>query len=353
MIDLRSDTVTKPTERMRDAMRDAVVGDDILGEDPTVRRLEELGAGIFGKEAGLLVTSGTMANQIAVMAFTERGQEIIVGEETHIYNLEVAALACLCQVQVRTVFVDRGYFDPVEVESAIQKPGIQNAVTGLISLENTYDLNRGYVVTPENTREIVRVAKKYKMPVYLDGARILNAAAAIKKDVKNFVEDVDALQLCLTKGLAAPIGSLLIGSKDFIEKARWIKQRIGGGMRQAGIIAAPGIVAFEDMVGRLSEDHEKALTLAKGLKNIGLGIDLTQVQTNVIHITLEQPDIYAQEFCFKLADFGVKAKPVGLKEVRMITHKDFPENNINKVIKAVESCLREMHKNCKGRVDGY
>lgn len=341
-IDLRSDTVSLPTNEMLEAMKDAELGDDIIDGDPTVRKLEELGAEMFGKEAGLFVTSGTMANQVAVMVYTERGQEIILGEKSHMYNLEVAALSCMSQVQPRAVSVDKGYFDPFEVENAIQSPGIQAAVTGLICLENTYDLNRGYAVTQENTREICKLAEKHKIPAFLDGARIFNAALALDKDVKELVEDVDSVQLCLTKGLAAPVGALLFGRKSFIDEARWIRQRIGGGMRQAGVIAAAGVVALEKMVDRLQEDHENTKMLAQGIKEIDSRLlDLSDVQTNIVSIDIAPLGLNGDEFFEQLLERGIKIKKIGPTAFRMVCHHNIDKDKINKVLFELKRLLNK------------
>ncbi len=339
IIDLRSDTVTHPTERMRDAMRDAVVGDDILGEDPTVKRLEALGAEMFGKEAGLFLTSGTMSNQVAVLTFCNKGDQIIVHNRAHIYNLEVAGLASVCGVQARPIQAINGMYDLKELEKEIHTAQIQTAPTTLICLENTFDLNRGLVVKPDYIAEVKKIADEHDIKVYMDGARIFNAAVALGITVDKLNQSVDAVGVCLCKGLGSPFGSLLLGSKEFIAKARRMKQMIGGGMRQGGIMAAAGIVGLEEMVDRIDEDHENAKILASCLQKVGLGIDMEQVQTNVIHIDLKAVNIKAAEFCDNLLSLGIKAKPVGEFEVRMITHKDFKTAEINTVVSKVEQCI--------------
>jgi threonine aldolase len=235
-IDLRSDTAALPTEGMFDAMRAAELGDDVLGEDVNVRKLEETAARMFGKEAALLVSTGSMANQVAVMVYTQRGQEVIVGAESHMYNLEGAGLAALSQVQARPVSCPKGYFDPAKVAGAIQGTGVQSARTGLICLENTYNLNRGYVMSLENIAEIASLATKNGIPVYMDGARIFNAAAALGIEAEEIARHVDAVQFCMTKGLGAPFGSLLMGRNEFIREARIVRQRIGGGIRHLGLL---------------------------------------------------------------------------------------------------------------------
>src|SRR6056297_2522436 len=321
-IDFRSDTVTQPTKAMRLAMMNAEVGDNVLGEDPTVIELEEYSAELFNKEAALFVLSGTMANQIAVMTLTNRGDEIILSKNSHMYNLEVAALATLSQVQAHPIGTNKGKFNLNELESAIRKKGIQNPKTSLIALENTYDLNRGLVLDKLYLDSIKEVGVRHNLPVYLDGARVFNAATALNIELSKLTESIDALQFCLTKGLAAPIGSILVGSKSFIEKAKWIRQRIGGGMRQAGHIAAAGLVAIKDMRKRLTIDHENAIFLTNKLREINPKlVDLNQVQSNIIKVHLNEFSFNALEFSTRLLENSIKVKVIGKNECRMIIHK--------------------------------
>ena len=345
IINLSSDTVTLPTPEMLQAIATAELGDDILGEDPTVRRLEELGAEIFGKEASLLTISGTMANQVAVMTFTQRGQEVILGEESHIYNLEVAALATLSQVQTRPIPCPAGYFDPVMVRNAIQPPGVQKAATGLVCLENTYDLDKGLAITEENTREICAIAHHQNIPVYLDGARIFNAALSLGKNVAELTSPVDALQVCLTKGLSAPLGSLLAGKKEFIAEARRIRQRIGGGMRQAGIIAAAGIIALTKMVDRLAEDHEHAHALTKGLCDIDKRLLRHPVNTNIVSIDVGKLSIDTEAFFKQVTNSGIKIKSIGDGCYRMVCHRHISLENINYVLVTFNRVIKRLSKN--------
>jgi threonine aldolase len=339
-IDLRSDTVTTPTDRMRDAMRNAVVGDDVLGEDPTVSQLEEMGAALFGKEAGLFLVSGTMANQVAVLSLCSYGDQIVVHRDSHIYNLEVGGLATTCGVQPRAIDAPRGRYDLTALRKELHPSDLQKAPTTLICLENTHDLNRGLAVPGDHIAEVCDLAKQHDISVYLDGARIFNAAIALGATVAALSEQVDAVAVCLSKGLGCPIGSLLMGPESLIRKARRMRQRIGGGWRQAGILAAAGIVALEEMVERLAKDHLNARSLAEGLIELGLDVDLEQVQTNIIHVSLEPHDLDAPAFCQQLADLGVKAKMIGPQEVRMVTHKDIEGPDIGRVLEAVNSCIR-------------
>jgi threonine aldolase len=340
VLDLRSDTVSLPTDEMLRSISSAKLGDDILGEDPTVLELEELGANIFGKEAGMLTISGTMSNQIAAMALTQRGQEVILGKESHMYNLENAALAALSQVQARPIPSETGYFDPYEIERAIQAPNIQTTSTGLICLENTYNLNQGLVMTIENIREISKMATQYGIPTYMDGARIFNAAEASGIDVKEIVESVDAIQICLTKGLAAPVGSLLLGTKPFIKEARRVRQRLGGGMRQAGIIAAPGIIALNKMRFRLGEDHENAQLLAVGLNKLDEHlVDLQKVQTNIVCVDIAPYGIDGDEFVRSMLEKGIKIKKIGPQQFRMVLYYQISKSDIEKVIESFKIAL--------------
>jgi threonine aldolase len=342
IIDLRSDNVTVPDDEMRIAMQKAVVGDDILGEDPTVRQLEELAASILGYEAGLFVISGTMANQIAVMTLTQRGQEIIVGEESHIYNLEVGALATLSQVQVRPVPVRQGIYDVEKIERSIQSEEVQKATTGLICIEDTYDLTEGWPVPLENIKDIKSIARKYGIPVYLDGARLFNAAVYLDISPAEICKCADVTQICLTKGLGAPLGSVLVGNKNFIKEARRIRQRIGGGMRQAGVIAAPGIVALKKNINRLQIDHKNALKLARGLSAIpGLYIETDNVCTNILSPIIEKDGWDADKLITELSNFHIKVKKLSFRSFRMITHLQISEQDIVQIIHAFKKILED------------
>lgn len=339
--DFRSDTVTQATSEMRKAMMEAEVGDDILGEDPTVKKLEDMSAVMFGKEAALLTVSGTMANQIAIMALTQLGDEIILGEETHMYNLEVGALAALSCVQARPIPSNLGRFEGKAVKKAIRPRGVQSPISRVLCLENTYDLNRGYPLPPEYQAEMAQLAREHDMTVYLDGARIFNAAEAFKADLKQMAQDVDALQFCLTKGLAAPFGSILLGTQSFIDKARWIKQRIGGGMRQAGHMAAAGIVALTTMQERLHEDHTNALRLANGLVDIDDRlVDVGKVKTNVVQIDFEPVGKEAAFVTAELLKQHIKVKPIGPNACRMITHWGITEADVDYAVAAIRKIIK-------------
>lgn len=342
-IDLRSDTVTQPTQEMRDAMYKAIVGDDIMGEDPTVSELECLSAELLGKEAALFLTSGTMANQVAVMVYTNRGEEVIVGDTSHIYNLEVGALSAINQVQPRAISVPDGVYDIDIMEELIQEEGIQRAKTSLICIENTNNLNAGMVVPLDNINAVCELGNKYNIPVYMDGARIFNAVVASGIPAKEIVKNVDSVMFALTKGLSAPFGAILAGRKEFIDKARWIKQRIGGGYRQAGFIAAPGIVALNTMMPQIEEDHKNARILGKGISEIkGIDVDISRIHTNIVTGCIKELPITIEDFLNKLLEKGIKAKKISKTSFRMVTHRGIEETHIEYVI----NTLREIAEGC-------
>ena len=341
MVDLRSDTVTTPTPEMRRAMAEAEVGDDVFMEDPTVLRLEALAAERLGKEAALFVTSGTQGNQVSLMAHTERGDEIILDENCHIFNYEVAALAVLSAVQARTLRGHQGILDPADIRDAIRPPNIHYPRNSLICLETTHNRGGGAVYPLETLQEIRRIAKERGLAVHLDGARLFNACVAIGLPAKEVAAQADSVTFCLSKGLGAPVGSVVTGSRDFIDKARRARKMLGGGMRQAGVIAAAGIVALETMVERLREDHENARTLAEGLARLpGIEIDPDRVQTNIVIFDMVRTDLDAPGLVLKLAGHGVKCFGVGPNRIRMVTHKDVDRTGILYALKVLETILQ-------------
>lgn len=330
-IDLRSDTVTLPKSEMIEAISNAALGDDIMGEDLTVHELERKAADFLGMEDAMLVLSGTMANQIAIMGYCSRGEEVILGAESHIYNLECAAMAAVAQVQGRPIPVPNGYFDPAVVESAISLSDIQRSRTALIALENTYNLNSGQIVSLENMKAIQEVAKQYKLPIYLDGARLLNASAELGIPPSEICKYVDAAQFCLTKGLGCPLGSVLVGNIEFINKAKQNRQRLGGGMRQAGIIAAPGIYALENMINRLKEDNDRTKRLAEGLTGID-GLYLEDVQTNIIAAEIQHSRMDTDSLIQTLIDQKIKVKKIGRSRIRMVVHYMITDESVDYVV---------------------
>ncbi|NLC15470.1 MAG: low-specificity L-threonine aldolase [Firmicutes bacterium] len=339
-IDLRSDTVTQPTPEMREAMARAEVGDDVYGEDPTINRLEALGAEMVGKDAAVFVPTGTMGNQVSIMARANRGDEIIVESNAHIFMYEAGGPAVLSGVQIRTVPGTRGAMDPEDVKAAIREDDIHCPRTALICMENTHNRSGGCVLPLENMRAIYELAKAQGIAVHLDGARVFNAAAALGVDVKQITKFADSVQFCLSKGLCAPVGSLVAGPKDFIERARRARKVLGGGMRQAGILAAAGIVALEKMTKRLAEDHEKAKRLAQGLASVpGLDIDMSTVQTNMVLVGTKGAGMDASGFAALMERRGVLFNPSTKYKVRMVTHNDVGFDDIDEAIRRVKEAL--------------
>jgi len=340
IIDLRSDTVTRPTAEMREAMKNAVVGDDILRDDPTVIELEEMAADIFGREAALFTVSGTMSNEIAVMIYTKPGDEIVVFSDSHIYNLETGGLSAISGVQPRPVRTETGAYDPELLEQAIMPQGVQRARTRLICLENSFHLDRGLALRKEDHKETIRIAKEKNIPLFMDGARIFNSAVALHTTVKELAGFCDSVDVCLSKGLAAPIGSMLMGSRDFIEEARRVKQRLGGGMRQAGVIAAPGIIALAKMVDRLHEDHETAEKMRLGLERLGIKVDRGGILTNIINLDISPVGWEAPSFAEKLNRFNVKVKVCSKSNLRMVTHNDIHPEDVDLVLQTIKKIIQ-------------
>ncbi|WP_274652166.1 low-specificity L-threonine aldolase [Paenibacillus humicola] len=341
-IDLRSDTVTKPTQEMRDAMAGAEVGDDVYGEDPTVNRLEELSARMLGKESALLVTSGTQGNQLAVMSHTRRGDEVILERSSHIYQFEVGGMAVLSGVQAAPIDGIGGRMDPSAVESAIRGDNIHYPRTSLICLENTHNRSGGAVLPPEHMKEVCAIAQTYGIMTHLDGARLFNAATALGVPVSELAAPFDSVQICLSKGLAAPVGSILAGSREFIQAARKFRKMLGGGMRQAGVIAAAGIVALTRMTERLKEDHDNARLLAQGLSEIpGLRIDMASVQTNMVFGAIADPGRNAGQLAEFLANRHIRINVLDAGHFRLVTHKDVDSGDIDNVLDGMRQFFAE------------
>ena len=330
VIDLRSDTVTQPTPAMRQAMAEAELGDDVYGEDPTVRRLEEMAAERMGKEAAVLVASGTMANLISMLAHCGRGDEAIVGDEAHVLHYEAGGVPALGAIQLRTVPNDgHGMLDLDALEATIRGKNVHFPRTAAVCLENTHNRCSGGVLSPEETAAIARVARAHDIAVHLDGARIFNAGIALGVPVTALTEHVDSVSFCLSKGLSAPVGSLVCGSRDFVARARRARKMVGGGMRQAGIIAAPGIVALETMIERLAEDHEHAALLANGLAQIqGLGIDPASVQTNIVVVEVREGVAFQK----RMRGGGVLISAIAPDKLRMVTHYGITRAHIEQAL---------------------
>ncbi|WP_138418818.1 low-specificity L-threonine aldolase [Aquibacillus sediminis] len=340
MIDLRSDTVTKPTESMRLAAYQAEVGDDVYREDPTVNQLEETAAEMLGKEAALFVTSGTQGNQIAALTHCRPGDEAILEANAHIFLYEAASFSALAGVQSRPIIGDRGAMKPSEVEAAIRVEDIHFPRTSLICIENTHNKAGGAVLPLENMEAIYHVAEKYQIPVHLDGARLFNASVASGVSVKEYAAFTDTVQFCLSKGLGAPVGSIIAGSKSFIEQARKWRKRLGGGLRQSGIIAAPGLVGLRENVERLADDHANAKKLADGFANINGLIVEGEVETNIILVNLKNTELSVEAFLEKLQIQGIVAGAYGSNTIRFVTNYGVTKDDVETVLKKVQMIVR-------------
>ena len=321
IIDLRSDTVTKPTPEMRAAMASADVGDDVYGEDPTVNRLEHLAAETFGKEAALFVPTGSMGNQIALRLHTQQGQEVVCESRAHVMDWEMGMAAVFSGCQLRAVAGKRGILQWQDIEPALATTGLYyKAQTGLIWTENTHNMAGGTVTPLAVMQELAAGAHSRGLPIHLDGARVFNAAAALHTDVATLTRDYDTVNFCLSKGLCAPVGSMLVGTAEMIRRARPLRKALGGGMRQAGILAAAGLIALEQMPARLHEDHGNAKLLAEALSRVeGIGIHPDEVDTNIVIFTTEMS---AASLVESMGKEGVLASAVGPRSIRLVTHRD-------------------------------
>ena len=345
VIDLRSDTVTQPTEEMRRAMAEAEVGDDVYGEDPTVNRLQERAAELLGKEAGLLTTSGTMSNLIATLTYCHRGDEVVLGDQAHMFWNESAGSAGLAGAQLRLVPNDaQGGIDLGDLESAIRPKGnIHFPPTVLVCLENTHNRCSGAVITPEDTGKVAEIAHAAGASVHMDGARIFNAAVALEVPAEELVKDVDDVCFCLSKGLSCPVGSVLCGSREFIEEARRWRKMIGGGMRQAGVLAAAGLVALDSLIDRMAEDHANARALATGLANIqGLNVDADTIQTNIVIFQVDPSVGTAPELISSLDREGVKVTYPGERSIRMVTHREISSTEVSEALDRVANTTKSL-----------
>jgi threonine aldolase len=323
MIDLRSDTVTKPTPAMRRAMADAEVGDDVYGEDPTVNRLEQRAAKIMGKEAAMFVPSGTMGNTIAVKIHTQHGQEVICESRAHVLDWELAMTAWFSGCLVRSVHAEDGVLRWDTISSVIRKPGKHSAPTGLIEIENTHNMAGGVVYPVDALADLAGHAREAGLPVHMDGARIFNAACFLNKPVRELAAHADTVMFCLSKGLCAPVGSVLVGTEEAIERGRLFRKRLGGAMRQVGVLAAAGLIALEEMPHRLGEDHLSARFLAGELAKIpGVRLDLARVQTNIVIFDITGTGLGIPEITARLMDRGVRMSSANSKQMRAVTHHD-------------------------------
>jgi threonine aldolase len=339
-IDLRSDTVTKPTQEMRDAMYSAEVGDDVYGDDPTVNRLEEVAAEKVGKEAALFVPSGTFGNQLALLTHCRRGTEVILGEQCHIVQHEVGAASVIAGVQLRTLpgFIEQA--DTSDIECRIREEDIHEPSTGLVCMENA--LADGRVVPLENMHNIYGTAQRHEIPVHLDGARLFNAAAYLKADVRDIAQYCDSVMFCLSKGLCAPVGSMLAGSSDFIARARKGRKLMGGGMRQAGFLAAAGLVALEKMTLRLAEDHDNARYLAKELSAIpGIKVNPADVHINMVFFEMADQELDMHKFAVGMREKGIIFNSGDNGSVRFVTHYWISREDIRFIIEVMKDVFKK------------
>ncbi len=341
IIDLRSDTVTLPTPAMREAIYHAELGDDVFGEDPTTNRLEKLAAQRMGKDAALLVASGTMGNLVCLLTHCGRGDEVILGDQSHTFFYEAGGMSALGGIHPHTVTNQPdGTMRLEDIEAAIRSDDVHFPPTRLICLENTHNRCGGSALTPQYTDAVAALAKSRGLAVHLDGARIFNAAVALGVDVKKLTRSVDSVSFCLSKGLSAPIGSVVCGSKRFIAQARRIRKVLGGGMRQSGIIAAAGIVALEEMPARIAEDHESARRLAEGIARIkGLSIDLAKIQTNIVYFDLGSERLTAEKLVTGLTKKGIRLLSVGPRRLRAVTHYGITAEDIDLALTALREVM--------------
>ncbi len=342
LIDLRSDTITQPTPEMRRAMAEAVIGDDLHGEDPTTRRLEEMCAERLGKEKALFVASGTMADLIALLVLCKPGSEVILEENSYTYWSEAGSWARFGGLQARLLKGVDG-LPPLEaVRAAIRPHDLFEPATGVICLENPHNWAGGLIISPEATAAVAQLAHQQDVPLYVDGARIFNASVASGRPVSQFAAPADAIMFCLMKGLCCPVGAILAGEAGFIEKARFTRQSLGGGMAMPGVLAAAGVVAMQSMIERLAEDNENARQLAEGIVKLNgsIHVDLQKVQTNMVFVDMRDFKPGREWFLAQLEEEGVKAWGILDRWVRFVTHYGIENEDIRQALKAIERVLR-------------
>ncbi|MET0690261.1 MAG: GntG family PLP-dependent aldolase [Candidatus Binatia bacterium] len=336
LIDLRSDTVTKPSPAMRRAMAEAEVGDDVYLEDPTVNRLQARAAEIFGREAALFVPSGSMGNLVCIMAQATRGQEVICEAAGHVYNYEMASMSALGGVLPRVIPTTDGIMSWEQISPAIREKAYYRPQTALVALENTHNMAGGTVYPNRVVHEICDKAHDAGLRVHLDGARVFNAAVYLGENVAEMTKKFDSIQFCFSKGLGAPVGSMIVGSRDFIEHGRVLRKILGGGMRQVGVLAAAALVALEEGPKRLHVDHENAQLLAQGLAQIpGIGVQPDKVQTNIVLYDVGATGLGSTQFLKRLAERQVLGGPVDARRVRMVTHLDVDRNDIEQALRII------------------
>jgi threonine aldolase len=345
MVDLRSDTVTRPTPEMRRAMAEAEVGDDVYGEDPTVNRLEARAAEMFGKEAALFVPTGCMGNLIAIKVWTHHGDEVICEERSHVNLYELASMSAIAGCMPRIAHAEDGVLSWKQIEAVIRPKIYYDSQTALVCLENTSNMAGGTVYPTAQVNDICNRAHDAGLKVHLDGARIFNAATALGENVAEMARKVDSVMFCLSKGLGAPVGSMVAGSREFIEKARVYRKMFGGGMRQAGVIAAAGLVALEKSPSRLYIDHRNARRLAEGIAKIpGFAIDPANVRTNIVIFDCSNTGKTAVEWCDILYQRGLWAQDTALHSVRLVTHCDVNEADIERALTVLQDAAMQVQK---------
>ncbi|GAA1188079.1 low-specificity L-threonine aldolase [Brevibacterium paucivorans] len=336
VIDMRSDTASQPTAEMIESLKGVYFGDDLLGEDDATRELTEVLARSFGMDAAMFCASGSMSNQVAIASLASRGTEIIAGYNSHIHELERAGAACNSGVQVRAVGVENGEYDLADLEKNLRVESLQVAETSLVCLEASQDLNAGNVTSLENLKCISDLAKKRGIPVYLDGARILNSAVALGIEPAEICQYVDAVQICLNKSLGAPFGSVLAGSEDFVYRARLERQRLGGGIRHTGWATAPALIALDGYKSRISRDHEKAKYLAESIRSVPhVFVENSSVATNIVRLGIDASLGLAETFADSLSQLGVKAKVVGERSLRFVQHGNITHEDTQFVADAI------------------
>jgi threonine aldolase len=341
IVDLRSDTMTQPTDAMRRAMAEAQVGDDVFGEDPTINRLEEMAAERLGKEAALYVSSGTMGNLVSQLAHCGRGEEIILGSHSHSFFFEQGGSAAVGSIHPRTVpNQPDGKLALEDIEAAIRGDNIHFPISRLIILENTHNLCNGCPLDIDYMKAVREIASRHKLKIHVDGARFFNAAVALNVDPEDLAQEADSVSFCLSKGLAAPVGSVICGAQDFIDNARRARKVLGGGMRQAGVLAAAGIISLNDMVDRLADDHANAKKLAMGFAEIaGISIDPNQIQTNIIFFEVTREGMTPEEFVQRIDAQGIRMLPVGPHKVRAVTHYHITSEDIDQTLSVISKVM--------------
>jgi threonine aldolase len=341
-VDLRSDTVSKPTPEMREAMAEAEVGDDVYMDDPTVNALQEKAASMLGKEDSLFVPSGTMGNLLALLVHCQRGDEAIVGEKSHIYMNEAGGMSALGGIHPHPVKNQAdGTLALEDIRASIQSEDVHHTITRLICIENTQNVCGGIPLTAEYTAQVGKLAKENNLLFHIDGARIFNAAAALNVDVKDLTAPADSVMFCLSKGLAAPVGSMLVGTKKFINRARHLRKMLGGGMRQAGVLAAAGLISLEKMTGRLGQDHARAKNLFEGLKQVkGLKLDAASSSNMIYFDLVDRIQLTENQIIEEMKKYGVLVDWAGPRRFRLVTHFWVDDEGVEKAIRGFSEILK-------------